>query len=244
MGRSFEPGELGREYKENSTTIEVLFAENPNWEILVFVLAKLEQENRELSLKVQSFMPQENHFLLRLSANYLVNSKILGERILELYTEMQPLFMLNRPKILHLLKISQNNHRASPPVPPPTMPQPGIDKRQQLYQEVSKQIRLILLSQEPEQFVESVQRLLNYLKQQGIALEELQRKLIVNLIVQRGRQDSQFRDNLLIWEKQASETAKLSMVGQAVKVAIALLWYSNHVLNELALRVPTLAPGV
>ena len=228
--RDFEPGEMGREYEENSTTIEVWFTEAPNWEVLVLTLAELQQENRELHLNVESYVPMDHGYLLRLLASHMVNGKIIAEQILNLYPEVKERLSLCRHQLLSVLKqppLSRSPSRSETGgntsgsgVPA----QPTIDRQQQLYQETSKQIKTILFSQMPEQFVDNIQRLLNYLKEEGINLEELQKKVIVTAIVQRGQQDDAFRENLFQWEKKASQQMRVSMMGKSVRVAIAILW--------------------
>jgi hypothetical protein len=86
-----------------------------------------------------------------------------------------------------------------------------------------RQIWLILMSQTPEKLSQSVQRLLDYLKQQGLATEQIQRKVISQAIVQQAKQDSVFREQLIAWEKTASDQVRCSMIGEAVRFAIALL---------------------
>jgi hypothetical protein len=68
-----------------------------------------------------------------------------------------------------------------------------------------------------------VQRLLDYLKQQGIATEQIQKKVISQSIVQQAKQDPVFREHLIAWEKTASDQVRCSMIGEAVRFAIALL---------------------
>ncbi|HEY9805810.1 MAG TPA: hypothetical protein V6D04_04530, partial [Candidatus Obscuribacterales bacterium] len=113
------------------------------------------------------------------------------------------------------------------PTPPaqrsPTATPANQDKRLRLYQEVVRQIQHILLSQTPDQFVGSVEHLLGYLKQQGISTEEIQKKLLSQVIVKRAKQDRAFLEHLKHWEQTADESARLSSVGEAVRLAIAFL---------------------
>ncbi|MEG4583881.1 hypothetical protein QUA54_01345 [Microcoleus sp. MOSTC5] len=50
----------------------------------------------------------------------------------------------------------------------------------------------------------------------------LRRKL--QAIVQRAKQDPAFREQLLTWEKTASDCDLCSVMGEAVRFAIGLLW--------------------
>ncbi|MEG3890984.1 hypothetical protein QT973_11105 [Microcoleus sp. Z1_A1] len=43
-------------------------------------------------------------------------------------------------------------------------------------------------------------------------------------IVQQAKQYQAFREQLLMWEKRASECDRCSVMGEAVRYAIALLW--------------------
>ncbi|WP_445306866.1 hypothetical protein [Microcoleus vaginatus] len=42
--------------------------------------------------------------------------------------------------------------------------------------------------------------------------------------MQRAKQDPVFREHLLAWEKTASDCDRCSMMGEAVRYAIALWW--------------------
>ncbi|MEG4397318.1 hypothetical protein [Microcoleus sp. BROC3] len=42
--------------------------------------------------------------------------------------------------------------------------------------------------------------------------------------MQRAKQDPAFREQLLTWEKTASDCDRCSMMGEAVRFAIGLLW--------------------
>lgn len=219
-----EPGELGQTYQEKSSTVEVTFTEAPNWEALVFTLAQMESETRELNLAIANYTSDENGFILRLRSKKMVNAKLLGQRILEIYPDMLQRFVANRPKILGLLNLKVAQRSLPPAAPLPAPPPPSaIDKRLHLTQETARQIRSILLSQQPEQGIEGIQRLLSYLEQQGIPLEEM-KKAMIEAIVQRGKQDQVFLDNLLNWEKSSVETIRFSVIGEAIRQSIALLW--------------------
>ena len=45
----------------------------------------------------------------------------------------------------------------------------------------------------------------------------------VQAIVQQAKQDPVFREQLIVWEKTASDHVRCSMMGEAVRFAIALL---------------------
>jgi hypothetical protein len=79
------------------------------------------------------------------------------------------------------------------------------------------------MSRAPEHCVDSVQRLLDFLKQQNISTEEIQKKVIVRATRKRAEQDQIFQKQLLKWEETAPEAARFSIVGQAVRLAIALI---------------------
>ncbi|MGA7936119.1 MAG: low-complexity protein, partial [Kovacikia sp.] len=129
--------------------------------------------------------------------------------------------------ILNLLEIVKPANESEQPVessPQPAQPVPRPDRRARLYQEVVRQIQHIILSQTPDQIVQSVQQLLEFLDRQGISTEEIQKKMLGQVIVQRAKQDKNFREHLLRWEKTATEAARISTMGQAMRAAIVLLW--------------------
>jgi hypothetical protein len=234
-GRELEPGELGRQYQQDGPSIEVYFTEPPNWQALAFTLAQLELESHELNLTIKSYERVEDNYLLRLAANRLVNAKVVIRRIFQIYPEIFQRLLSKRAELFQLLDIdihSKNLNLALEPPPQPEdfppKPLPSADRRERLYQEVVRQIQHIMMSQAPEQFVESVQNLLNFLDRQGISTEEIQKKIIGQVIAQRAKRDRSFRDHLLRWEKTATESARLSTVGQAVRLAIALLWTQSQ----------------
>lgn len=235
VGRELKAGELGQQYRQDGPTIEVYFTEPPNWQALVFTLAQLELESHELSLTVKSYEQVDDNYLLRLVANRLVNAKVLTRRIFQIYPDILQRLSSRQADMLRLLEIgtpSKTLDLALEPSPqqegatPKSLPSP--DRRERLYQEVVRQIQHIMMSQAPEQFVESVQHLLNFLDRQGISTEHIQKKIIGQIIVQRAKRDKSFRDHLLRWEKNATESARLSTVGESVRLAIALLWSQSQ----------------
>jgi hypothetical protein len=144
----------------------------------------------------------------------------------------------HRTAILNLLEIPADPeppHLPAKPLPPPqhlannvsnsTLNQPtsDSDQRLQLYQNVVRQIQHILMFQTPDQGVESVQQLLDYLQRQGISTETIQKKVITQVIVKRAKQDQVFQEQLLHWEKTAQASTRSSTVGEAIRMAIALL---------------------
>jgi uncharacterized protein YjbI with pentapeptide repeats len=235
VGREMEAGELGQQYEQDSSAIEVYFTDAPNWEALVFTLTQMELESHDLKLTIKSYAALEDNYLIRLSASRMVNAKVLNRRIFQLYPEIVNRLLNRRTELLSLLEIAARSDDLDlalepPPAPveptPRTLPSP--DRRVRLYQEVVRQIQHIMLSQAPEQFVQSVQQLLDFLDRQGISTEEIQKKIIGQVIVQRAKQDKSFRDHLLRWEKTAAESARISTVGQTMRTAIALLWAQSH----------------
>jgi uncharacterized protein YjbI with pentapeptide repeats len=226
IDRDFEPGELGQQHQEDTSMVEVCFPSFPNWEALIFTVAGVELESCELKLNVQFFESTGEQHLLRLSANRLVNGKILGERILELYPDMLAKVLGKRAEILGLLDLAVASNGVEQPVqqqPAVRTQQEVLQKRKAIYEQMVRQIAFILMSQTPDKFAESVQRLLDYLKQQGISTEEIQRKVIAQTIAQRAKQDAGFREQLLRWEKTASDRVRCSVMGEAVRCAIGLL---------------------
>jgi uncharacterized protein YjbI with pentapeptide repeats len=234
VGRDLEPGELGQQYEQDSAAIEVYFTEEPNWEALVFTLAQVELEGHDLKLVIKSYEPSEDNYLVRLTANRLVNAKLVSRRVFQRYPEIMHRLLARRSEILTMLEIvaspdSPNGAVAPAPIAsPPEAPSPQPDKRERLYQEIVRQIQHIVASQEPGQLVESVQRLIDYLDRQGISTKEIQKKLVSQVIIQRAKRDASFHNQLLRWERLATEPVRLSAVGQAVQKAIAFLTTSTR----------------
>ncbi|MBW4490148.1 MAG: pentapeptide repeat-containing protein [Trichocoleus desertorum ATA4-8-CV12] len=228
--RDFEPGELARQYQGDDAGVEVVWQEPPHWEALVFTLAQVEMECLDVHLTLKSYGLSDNGYLLKLTSDRPVNGKILAQRILQLYPELLPRVLSRRSEVLGLLGISprMGTLEAAVSSPPPAQRSPTTtatdrDKRLRLYQEIVRQIQHILHSQAPDQFVGSVEHLLNYLRQQGISTEEIQKKLISQVIVKRAQQNKAFLEHLKHWDQTADESARLSSVGEAVRLAIALL---------------------
>ena len=223
-----QPGELGRENSEDNLTIEVRFIDAPTWDVLLFTLTQVELEFSDLKLTIKSYEHLEEEYILRLSASRLVNPKLLSQRILQLYPEMFERFVAQRQTILDLLKIKETRDYLKIEILPkrsaPPRPGPSVDHRRRMYQEVVIQIHRIIMSQAPDQFIDSVQRLLEFLKQENISTEEIQKKFITQVIVKRAEKDQMFQKQLLQWEDMAPEMARFSIVGQAVRLAIALIW--------------------
>jgi hypothetical protein len=68
-----------------------------------------------------------------------------------------------------------------------------------------------------------VQRLLDFLQQHNISTEEIQKRVIVQASMKRAQTDYMFQKQLFDWEETAPEAARFSIVGQAVRLAIALI---------------------
>jgi hypothetical protein len=222
------PGQLSRENTEDICLIEVELTQAPNWEVLVFTLAEVELHSPNLQLTIKSYEVRSGQYMLRLSASRLVNAKLLNQRILQLYPKMFERFMAQRQTILSLLEVKGNwdlnlEVITKSQAPPPPAP-PALEHQRRLYIEVVHQIQRIIIVQPPEQFVESVQRLLEFLRQQNISTQEIQKKVISQVIKKRAEKDEVFQKQLLQWEEAADEAARFSIVGQAVRLAIALLW--------------------
>jgi uncharacterized protein YjbI with pentapeptide repeats len=225
---NLQPGQLSRENTTDSLTVEVWFRQAPNWEVLVFAIAQVQLECPDIQLTIKSYEVTGRQYVLRLSVNRLVNTKLLSQRILEVYPEMFRRLAAQRQTILHLLKIGEklDSQKELPPQPPTASasPNPPADRRQSQYLEVVNQIQRIIMSQPPEQLVENVQQQLEFLKQQNLITEEIQKKVITQAIIKRAKNDELFTEQLLQWEQTASEAARFSLVGQAVRLAIALIW--------------------
>jgi len=223
QGRDFEPGEMSVYYQDDHTGVDLYFTEPVNWEVLAFTLVQVAAEEPGLILKVKSYEPIENNYWVKLSANRTVNSKVLARRVFQLYPEVQQRLLANRPEILSLLgmALAEKGEPAATSTAE-KLPQPKGDRRAHLYQEVVRQIQYILVTQTPDQLVESIQRLLDYLQREGIATQDIQRKVISQAVTQRAKRDAAFREHLLKWSAQAPNSVRLSAVGQALRVAIAL----------------------
>lgn len=228
------PAGLERKNTENRLTIPVSFLEAPNWEALVFTLTQVELESPNLQLTLQSYEVKSGKYVLRLSANRLVNTKLISQRIVQVYPEMLQRFLTRRQLLLDLLEIKEAQNLQIERLPPlPAPPPPSLSpthRKRQLYQEVVTQIQRIILSQAPEQCVESVERLIEFLQQQNISTEEIQKQVIGKVIMKRAEADGIFQKHLLRWEETASEAARFSVVGQAVRLAIAMIVSNNALL--------------
>jgi hypothetical protein len=223
QGREFEPGEMSAYYQDDHTGVDLYFTETVNWEVLAFTLVQVAAEEPGLILKVKSYEPVEDNYWVKLSANRTVNSKAMARRVFQLYPEVKQRLVTHRPEILSLLGITlAAKEETTAPSTAEKSPQTLGDRRAHLYQEVVRQIQYILVTQTPDQLVDSVQRLLDYLKQEGIATKEIQRKVISQAIAQRAKRDEAFREHLLKWSAQSPTAVRSSPVGQALRVAIAL----------------------
>ncbi len=233
--RHFTPGELGKTTTEDSTIIEVNFSETIQWTVLALTISQVEMECSDLKLEVKSYEVQEIDYLLRLQGNRLINSKILAQRILKLYPEIAQRFQNHQREIYKLMEIK--SQLAKPlPIEPKVQEAPesivpkviAKDDRQRIYQEVVNQIQRIIMYQEPEKFVESVQRLLIFLQERGISTEEVQKSIIGKILVKRSQQDSSFQTQLMEWEKNVEESARFSLVGESIRLALATLWAQSQ----------------
>lgn len=233
---NLQPGELGRKNTQDSLTIEVQFIDAPNWEVLVFTLTQVKLEYPNIELTIKSYEITEGKYVLWLSASRWINTKLLSQRILKLYPEMFRRFLVQRLNLLDLLEIKENQAlktelltlKNAPSTPPPLMA-----SRLRLYQQVVNQIQRIITSKTPDQFVESVQRLLKFLKQQNFSTEEIQKKVITQAIIKRAQTDEIFQKQLLQWEETADDVARFSIVGQTVRLAIALIWSQAQSLGRM-----------
>jgi uncharacterized protein YjbI with pentapeptide repeats len=232
--RHFLPGELGKSTSEDSTIIEVSFTIAPLWEALALTITQVELECTDVQLQVKSYETRELDYLLRLQGSRLVNSKILAQRILKLYPEVTQKLQEQRTAIYDLMDIKVNGNVATLVVEPtsPVAQEPAKinpqqlqkDDRQRIYQEVVNQIQHIIMFQNPARFVESVQRLLMFLQDKGISTEEVQKTIIGRILVKRSHQDPEFQNQLMEWEKNVDESARFSLVGESIRLALATLW--------------------
>ncbi|NJP11883.1 MAG: pentapeptide repeat-containing protein [Leptolyngbyaceae cyanobacterium RU_5_1] len=229
-GRDFEAGELGKRYQEeDSSVVELYFTEPLNWEVMVFTLAQVEVEEPDLSLTIKSYAAIEDNYLVRIGVSRVVNSKTLIRRIFQLYPEIRQRLLTRRGDVLRLLGIA--NPLGQPEIPhfssstnqglPPSLS--SVDQQVRIYKDITRQVQHILVTQAPDLFMDSVQQLLKYLDREGIATEDLQRKVIAQAIAQRAQRDRGFKTHLLNWEMNVSKTARLSIIGQAIRMAIVVL---------------------
>jgi uncharacterized protein YjbI with pentapeptide repeats len=223
-----QPGELSRPNTADSLTIEIQFPDAPNWEVLVFTLAQVELDYAKIKLTIDSYELTQGQYLLRLSANNLVNAQLISQRILQLYPQLSQRFSSCRQSILDLLEINKNRatKSAANPKSKATQPPPSasVDRRRRMYLEVINQMQLIVTTQNPEQFIDSLSRLLEFLKEHNISTEEIQKKVISQSIIKRAEKDQMFQNQLLQWQENAEDTARYSIVGEAVSLAIASLF--------------------
>ncbi|MCP2732005.1 pentapeptide repeat-containing protein [Limnofasciculus baicalensis] len=224
-------GKLSEEKNTDRATIKVEFVEVPNWEVFVFTLAQIEQECPDLKLKIESYQAKVGQYLFHLSANHRANEQRLRRRILQLYPKMSQRVLENRQIILESLKILEPGNIKTESIlqgqkssPPPTI---ILDAEEQVYQRTIYQIQRIIMSQPPDRFVTSVQRLLKFLKQQNISTEEIQQTIICQVILKRAAQEEGFKKQLMVWEDTASRAARASKVGQSMRAAIALILAEN-----------------
>jgi uncharacterized protein YjbI with pentapeptide repeats len=231
VGRDFAPGELGKQYEADSSLLELYFTEPVEWEVFVFTLTQIEAEEQPIHLTIKSYELLEDNYLVKVTASNMVNTKLLARRVFQIYPEMKQRLLTRRGDILRLLDIPQipGQVSAAPSADSFTdqsqspSPVPTPDKRAQLYKEVVRQIQHILVTQKPEQFVDSVQRLVDYLTQAGVSTEEIQKQVIGQAIAQRAKRDLGFKEHLHQWNVTASPSSRQSPVGQAVRMAITLL---------------------
>lgn len=221
------PGQLCRHNAPDRLILEVWFKDAPNWQVFAFTLNQVELECQNLQLKIESYTLMESQYLLQLSVNRAVNKKVLIQRLLEVYPEILQRFVVQQQLLLDLLEIKATKDLNIEPFPQKSGLSPNrstrLERRRRLYQEVLVQIQRIIISQAPEQFLESVERLLEFLREQNISTEEIQKKAIGQVIRKRAAKDLLFQRQLQQWEKTAAQAARFSVVGQAICLAIALI---------------------
>lgn len=236
VDRHFTSGELGKTSTEDSITIEVSFSETVQWTALALTISQVEMECSDLKLEIKSYEMREIDYLLRLQGSRLINSKILAQRILKLYPEIAQRLQNHQQEIYKLMEIKSQLAKPLPIEPKvqearePITPKTTIakDDRHRIYQEVVSQIQRIIMFQEPEKFVESVQRLLIFLQERGISTEEVQKSIIGKILVKRSQKDSSFQHQLMEWEKNVEESARFSLVGESIRLALATLWAQSQ----------------
>ncbi|MEQ9486554.1 pentapeptide repeat-containing protein [Coleofasciculus sp. F4-SAH-05] len=221
------PGQLSQEKMTDWLLIEVTFSEMPNREVLVFTLAQVEQEYPDLKLSLKALSKQFDHYILHLSAKTGVNPQAVNQRILELYPQMYQRFAHYRHRIWQLLEIDKsgasqlNSSLNSANSPNPT--QVLANNRRRIYQEVIHQIQQIILFQPPDKCAEGIQRLLDFLRQQNIPTQDIVPKIIRQAMLRRAKRDPLFQTQLLAWKKTADQATRMSLTGQAMHGAIALI---------------------
>lgn len=221
------PGQLALHNAPESLILEVWFKAAPNWQVLAFTLKQVELECHNLRLTIESYALVEAQYILQLSINRAVNTTIISQRILQLYPEILQRFQVQQQLVWDLLEIkaAQELNIELFPKTPIQLPDhlSWIERRRRLYQEVVLQIQRIIISQAPEQFLESVERLLNFLREQNIATKEIQKKALIQVIRKRAEKDLVFLEQLRQWQETADQAARFSVVGQAIHFAIAFL---------------------
>ncbi|MFW6357591.1 MAG: pentapeptide repeat-containing protein [Chroococcales cyanobacterium] len=226
------PGLLGKvsegQGQNSSSTIKVEFESPPNWQALVFTLAQVELDCPSVNFQISNYQENGTEYQLQLSASRIVNVKLIRDRILQLYPEFYYRYNNQSQAIFDLLDIHKREdfqlelptESEAPVLPSEVTPE---DKRLRLYQQVVTQIQLMVKSQAPGQLVESIPRLLSFLKERGISSEEIQRKVLSESMIKRAQREPAFEKQLIEWEKEANEEARFSVVGEAVRSTIALL---------------------
>jgi len=222
-----QPGQLSQHNAPDALIINVRFQDAPNWSVLAFTLTQVELECQNIQLTIKSYELIEEQYLLRLSVNRIVNIKILSQRILQLYPEILQRFLVHRQSIWDFLEIKETQNLSIELAPQPLAPSGSklslADWRRQLYQEVVVQIQRIIMFQAPEEFFNSVERLLEFLRKQNISTEEIQKQVISQVIRKRAKKDLLFQKQLGQWEEQADDAARFSLVGEAICLGIALI---------------------
>ncbi|MGC9525359.1 MAG: pentapeptide repeat-containing protein [Limnospira sp.] len=221
--------ELGLEAtSDDRTVLTVEFFEAIDWEALVYAVAAVQRESRDLSLTIRGFETLPDRSRLQVQANHWVNAEWVGDQILRRYPEMVARVGDRRSVIDELLELHNLSDSAGAPSRSvsrsPDWELSQLSERQKnLYWDISRQIQSILNSQSPSQFVDPVQRLLSYLEKQGISTREIRHRAIVEPIVARAKRERKFREQLREWEKQAGISGNGSLVQQLLRFAIALL---------------------
>ncbi|MEB3886787.1 pentapeptide repeat-containing protein [Lyngbya sp. CCY1209] len=209
---------------DGRTLLTVEFFEAIDWEALVYAVAAVEGESRDLTLTIWGFETLPDRGRLQLQANHWVNAEWVGDQILGRYPEMVARVGENRAAIAQLLGLHDLSDSAGDPSRSPHLELSQLSERQKnLYWEISRQIQSILNSQSPSEFVDPVQRLLSYLEKQGISTREIRHRAIVEQIVGRAKREPKFREQLRDWEKQTGIAGNRSPMQQLLRFAIALL---------------------
>ncbi|MCS6814361.1 MAG: pentapeptide repeat-containing protein [Cyanobacteria bacterium] len=226
VDRDFAPGEMSATYG-SSSHLELTLDGEVHWQALLFSLIQIQQESPDVALTINSYEFANGKGTVRLLVNRPINASTLTQRILKLYPEMQQQWKRHQKAILTRMNILVQPHQTS--TDPTTLgtaplPQATTNHTSKLPGQIMQHVQLSLFSQDAQDRAQHSQALVAFLTQQGIKTDEEQRRLIGKVIMKRASLDKTFLDRLLRWERSADQAERTSLVGEAVRSAIAMLW--------------------